>query len=74
MGQGGAQPHRLGGSEWVEVGLSPIDWGLRVGQGGSQPHRLGGSEWVRVRHSPIGSGLSPTGWGSLNRLRWVSAL
>ena len=47
MGQGEAQPCRLGGSEWVEVGLSPRGWG-------SQPHRLGGSEWVEVVLSPIG--------------------
>ena len=32
-GQGEAQPHKLWGSEWVKVGLSPIGWGAQSGSG-----------------------------------------
>ena len=47
----------MGGSEWIEVRLSPIGWGLKAGQCGAQPHKLWGSEWVKV-------GLSPIVWGA----------
>ena len=66
MGEGGVQPHRLGGSEWVEVGLSPIDWGSEWVRVRLSPIGWGGSEWVKVR-------LSSIGWGPLNGLRWGSA-
>ena len=78
----------MGGSEWVEVGLSPIGCGSQPHRLGSQLHRLGGSEWVKVGLSPIGWGaqphrlwgservkvrLSPIGWGAQSGLGWVSA-
>ena len=53
----GAQPYRLGGSEWVEVGLSPIDWGSEWVRVRLSPIGWGGSEWVKVRLSSIGWGL-----------------